>query len=129
VSGPGSSQHLIPGRSTRRRFRQGHAGGDLLGGPAEYTLEAVQASAGKLAKDCPSWRIDLPDGAKNFGTGKNVKLVWLARRNDDSWPDVHAATAAELRDKLTDVEASLAADAERTKRYHDGRGLRGRVLR
>ncbi len=121
---------LVTDRAVARKasyamqIRQGHAGGDIRGGPAEHSLEAVTANAGKLQADFPGWDVPLPSGWKTLGTEK-PKLVWKATRDDDSWPDVYAATAAELRSKLEDIEAAKKADAKKVADYLSGRGVRG----
>jgi hypothetical protein len=65
-------------------MRTGHAGSDIAGGPAEYTLEAVIASTERLRKDFPSWRIDLPEGHEAFGTERPAKIIWSAKRKSDT---------------------------------------------
>lgn len=107
-------------------LRQGHAGSDIMGGPAEYTAGAVEASAKLLAKDFPAWRIGLPDGFESLG-GERPKLTWMASHPE--WADVYGATAAELRGKLELVEASFQAEAKKLADYNSGRGVRGRARR
>jgi hypothetical protein len=85
--------------------------------PAELTIEGCQAACEQLAKDFPGWKVPLPDGHENIGTGKTTKLVWSASRPDGSWPDLHGVDKHELRHKIERVEASKKIDAERTRSF------------
>ncbi|HEX9520405.1 MAG TPA: helix-turn-helix transcriptional regulator [Streptosporangiaceae bacterium] len=108
-------------------MRAGHAGGDIRGGAPEYSIEAVSSSVDQLRAGFPDWTVELPSGHKSLGSDKPARLVWKATRHD--WPDVYAATAAELRSKLEDVERSLEADAKKLADFNSGRGVRGTRVR
>src|SRR5258706_9634530 len=43
-------------------MRAGHAGGDIMRGAPEASIEAVQAGRDELAADYLGWTIPLPDG-------------------------------------------------------------------
>lgn len=113
------------------QLRQPHAGSDIMGGPQEHDLAAVDANVAKLSADFSDWTVERPDGWKSLtDPGGASRLVWKAARGDDAWPDVFAKTAAELRVKLMRVEAELAHQADQMKRFMDGRGAqRTKVIR
>jgi DNA-binding transcriptional regulator YdaS (Cro superfamily) len=88
--------------------------------PAETTLAGAQAAVDKLAKNFPDWQFPLPDGAEVEGDRR--KLTWRARHPENNL-DRTGATEAELRGKVTLLDAGFKAEAEQLARYHDGRGI------
>jgi ABC-type transporter Mla subunit MlaD len=108
------------------QIRTGHAGSDSAFGGHVSTKGEADAALGRLRADFGGWEIPEPDGYKLLGSEKPPRLVWRARRVDESWPDVAAATEAELAGKLAKVEAHQAKEAEQRARYMDGRGVPSR---
>ena len=89
--------------------------------PAETTLAGSQAAVDRLAKDFPSWRFPLPDGAEVEGDRR--KLVWRAYNEEHNLHRT-GATERELRGKVELLEAGFQAERERAAAWADGRGIR-----